>query len=908
MTMLPIVGSEELSSCREWDLKNVASLASCPTSFSCTLPCNTQKKNIDSSFTPPCPLTDIVPSKLTFGTEGLEHQNIVELKTVFNNLFWGADTNVQSGKQTVSDAREDCDIQTQISRTGTNNASQDDPTPVGEQCPEQLHVTDLVSVGQSSDVGQTPSSDNCADFSEMRLPKCLSPLVSEAGETTGILTQDPLRPLEFSSCLSASCVNLQPALRYTSSPIQPQALPGKTNQQNPSCTSLHVNELHCSVVGKNSCPLRSNINHSGEASECKSEEKKKKMPDFENDLLKWTEDNRLDRRMNESLVRGISTARHSVEAVIEPYRKKAKMAGYPNGVDTPTVKILNPCSVKIKNIRHTDNMKDMSNPVTSEKTDCLKAAKTRKAMSIDLNSQEDLALCQISQPFKCKHQEACQKDVWDTKQPAPLVAKRRCGRPLQKRTCAKALMEDLSKISKLNNSSAVLNTSSSSSLYDLQLTQMNKECVPRHGSGRPPNVHHRLGLAQTITKVKDLINECEKNKVPEPEMESPFTSLKPEKVTVAVNLNTEENKQSKKYASLANFCDKIFHQTVFNVGTTVTQHFLPINQQLGSILQTTDRKIGTSLPPSLTCKKLREPLEPEHMSTKLMMDNNKQEKKDTTEENEMERGVPGTDKPGKVLDKSKDKKVDSENRVDSEQVESSSRNVNGCLVTGNFIKEAEISASTGLSNHEAVDLNAASYLGTVPPARYFNNNFGMENKLQHESTTTLLHPFRLENMKEKPKTDDQITESFCEVPVSNKPTEVKIIKTKELRFEGTGNTRIVNLEGQEDWNKEKEKENTVRKTGHVEISRMNEYEAGISDVEVDVMDESAQLAIDHGDEVVSTGGKDDNIEVEESQMSVEMDNDGEALAHEEKLNTQQVLRTEVEVMPPDEGNIEFLIF
>lgn len=900
VTMLPVVGSEELSSCREWDLKNVASLASYPTSFSSMLPCNTQEQNLDSSFTPPCPVTDIVPSKLTSDTEGLEHKNVVELKTVFNNLFLGADTNVQPGKQTVSDAREHCDIQTQISRIGTSNASQDNPTPVGEQCPEQLHATDQASVGQSSDVRQIPSSDIWADFSEMRLPKCLSPLTSEAGETTGILTQDPFRPLEFSSCLSASHVNLQPALRYTSSPIQPQALPGKTNQQNPSCTSLHVNELHCSVVEKNSCPLRSSINHSGEASACTSEEKKTKMADFENDLRKWTEDNILDRRMNESLVRGISTARHSVEAVIEPYRKKAKMAGSSNGVDTPAVKIVNPYSVKIKNIRHADSIKDISNPVTSEKMDCLKAAKTKKAVSIDLKSQKSLALCQINQPFKCKRQEACQKDVWGTKQPTFLVATRGRGSPLQKRPCTKALMEDLNKISKLNSSSTVLNTSSSSSHRDLQLTQMSKACVPRHRSGRPPNVHHPLGLAQTITNIKDLINECEKNK--EPEMESPF--IEPEKVIVDVNLNTEENEQSKKYASLAGFSDKIFHQTVFSVDTTVTQHFLPINQQLGSILQTTDRKIRTSLPPSLTCKKLGEPPEPEHMSTKLMMDKNKQERKDTTEENEMERGVPGTDKPGKVLDKSEDKKVDSENRVDSERVENSSRNVKGCLVNGNLVKEAEMSVNSGLSNHEAVDPNAAPYLGTVPPARHFNSNFGMENNLQHESTPTLLHPFRLENMKEKTKTVDQIPGRLCEVPVSNKPTEVKIIKTKEVHFEATVSTRIVNLEGQEDW----EKENTVRKTGCIEISGMNEDEAGISDIEVDVMDENAQLAIDHGDEVVSTGGKDENIDVEESQLSVKMDNVGEALAREEELKRQQGRRTEVELIPPDEGNIEFLIF
>ncbi|KAB5581476.1 hypothetical protein PHYPO_G00176190 [Pangasianodon hypophthalmus] len=899
-------GSEDLSSCRKWDLKNVASVASYPALLSYTSPCMTQKKNIDSSFTPSCPVTDIVPSRLTFGTEGHEHQNVVELKTVFNNFFCGADTYVQSGKQTVSEASEESDIQTQISRTATSNAAQADPTPVGKQCPEQLHVTDQVSAWQSSDVGQAQHlmTDNWADFSEMRLPRCLSPLTLEAGETTGMSAQDPLRPLEFSSCLSASHVNHQPALRYTSSPIQPQALPGKTNQQNPSCTSLHVNELQCSVVGKNSCPLRSNRDHNGEASECKSEEKKTKMTDFENDLLKGTEDNILDRQMNESVVRGISTASHSVETVNEPYRKKAKMAGYPNGVDTQTVKVVNPCSEKIKNIRHIDNTQDISNSVPSEKMNCLKAAKARKTVSVDLKSQENVALCQISQSFKCKRQEACQKDDRDAKQPASLVAKRGRGRPLQKRSCDKTLMEDLSEISKLNSTPAVLNALSSSSHHDIQLTQMSKECVPRHVSGSPLKVEHPLGLAQTTTKVKDLINECEKNKIPEPEMEKP---IEPEKVIPDVNLNREENKQLKSSASLskkASFCDKIFHQSIFSVGTTVTQHFPPINHQLRSILQTTDRKIRTSLPSSLMCKKLREPPEPDHMSTKLTKDNNKQEKKDTTEECEVERGVRGTDKPDEVLDKSKDNKVDSENRDDSEQDENSSINVNGCLVNGNFLREADTNANTGISIHDSVDLNAAFHLCTIPPARDFNNNFGMENNSQQESTTTLLHPFRPENMMEKPKTDEQITESLCEVPVSNEPTEIKLIKTKELHLEGTGSTQIGNMEGQEVWKKEKENEKTVRKPERVEISRMNEYEAGISDVEVDVMDESTQLATGRGDEVVATGADVVDIDVEESQMSVEMDNDGEALAHEEELNGQQVLRTEVEVMPPDEATVE----
>lgn len=873
--MLPIVGSVDLSNCKKWDLENVASVASCPTSFSYTSPCMTQKINIDSSFTKPCPETNIVPSKRTFITEGLEHQNVVELKTVYNHFILGADTSAQSGKQTVSDASEDaCDLPTQIPRS---NAAQDDPTPVGKQCPDQLHVTDKVSVWQSLDVGQAPNSDNWADFSEMRLPRCLSPLMSDAGETTGISPQDPLGPLEFSSCLSASHVNLQPALRYTSSPIQPQALPGKTIQQNPSCTTLHVNEIHCSVVGKNSCPLRSNRDHNGEASECKSNEKKTKMPDFENKLLKGTEDSILNRKMNDSVVRGISTARNSVETVNEPCRKKAKMAGYPNGVDT---QIVNPYSVKIKNIRPVDNMQDIRSPVTAEKMDCLKAAKTGKTVSEDLKSPENLALCQIGQPFKCKGQGKCQKDAWDTKQSASLVAKHGCGRPLQKRTCTKALMGNLSKISKLNSSSAVLNDSPSPSHHDLQLTQMNKERVPKHESGRATKVQQR--------PLKDLINECEKSKVPVTELENPF--VEPKKVFSDVNLNREENNRTKRYASLAmktSFCDKIFHQSVFSLDTTVTH-------QLRSILQKTDGKIRTSLLPSLLFKRHREPPEPDHMSTKLMTDNKKQEKRNTTEEIAIERGVPGTDKPDEVVDK----------RVDSKkQVESSSKNVKRCLANVNFVKEAKITLNTGLSIHEAVDLNAASHLCTVPPATDFNIHFGVETNMQHESTTTLLQRFTPENMMENPRTDEHVIESL-----SNEPTEVNLIKTKELHLEGTVSTQIVNLERQEGCNKEKVKKNAIKKTDHIEISRINESEAGISDIEVDVMDKSAQLATGHGDEVVATRANTDNVDVEENQLSVEVTNDAEALAHEEEFSGQQVLRTEAEVMPPDEGNIEFCIF
>lgn len=888
MSTLPFVESEDLSSCRKWDLKNVAPVASSPTFFSHPAPCTTQKKIIDSSLPEPCPVTDIEPSKFSFANEDLEHQDVVELKSAFNNLFWGEDTYALSRKQTVSDSNEDCDLQTQISGSAIINAAPDDPTPAGKQCLEQLCVADEVSVWQSSNVGQTPDTDNWADFSEMRLPRCLSPLTSEADETSGISAQDPVRTeLEFSSCLSPSHVNIQPTSRFTSSPIQPQALPGKTNQQNPSLSSLQVNELHCSVVGKNPCPLRPNRDQNGEPSECKSEEKKTNLSNFpENGLLKGTEDNIVDRQMNESVVRKISTARDGVEPDNEPYRKKAKVAGYPNGVDTQTLKVVNPCSVKIKNISHIDNIQDISSSVISEKLDCLEVAKSRKTVSIGLKSQENLALRQMNQMFKRKGQEACQKEVWDTKQPSSLVAKHGHGRPLQKGTCAKATMEDLSK---LNSSSAVLNTSSSSSRLDLQLTQMSKECVPRHDDARLPKVqHHPSGLAQTIIKVKDLTNEWEKNIVAELEMGNPIVET--EKVILDVNLNREE-KLPERYSSLAKktrFCDQIFHQSVFSAGTTVPQD-VPVKHHLRSVLQTTDRKIRTSLPPSLSSKKLREPPVPDHMNTRLMTDNSKREKKDTPG------GVPMTDKPDYVLDKSKDKKVDSKKRVDCE-VKSSSRNVDGRLVNRNFVREAEISASTALSIHESVDLNPASHLCTFPSARDLNSNFGTDNNF-----CSLIHPFRPENMMEKPTTDEQVPERLCEVPVSNKGKGVRLIKTKELHTEST---QIVNLKGQGVWNKEKEKENTGRKLEYVEISRMNEYEVGISDAEVDVMDEYPQLTTGHGDEVAATA---DDPDIEGIQMAVDLDNDGED-AHEEEFSGPQVLRTEVEVMPSDEGNFEFLIY
>lgn len=892
MNVLPFAEPEDLSGCRKWDLKNVQS-------SNHTSPCITQKKNIDISFTS-LSVTDFVSSKLTTGTEGLEHQNIVDLtnNTASNNLYWGADTCVQSEKQTVSDANEDRD-QTQISKMPTSHAVQGDPTWVGKQWPEQLHVTDQVSVWQTSDIGQASNSDH---FSEMRLPMCLSPLILEAGQTTSISTQDPLRPLAFSSCLSASNVNLQPTMRYTSPPIQPQALPGKTNQQISLCTSLHANDLHCSALGKNSCPSRSNMDNNGEASKCKSGEKKTKMPNFDNDLLKETEDNILDGQMNASVVRE-TTARDNVETVNEPCRKKAKVAGYPDGVDTQMEKVANPCSVEINDLIHINYIQDISNPVTSEKMDCLKAVKIKKTMPMEPKFQKNLALCQISQPFKCKGQEACQKYVWDTNQPASLVAK--CGRvrPLHKRTGTKILMGDISKKSKLDSSSAVLSASSSSSHHDLQVIQMNKECVPSNGSGSSPNVQQCLsGHAQTTTKVKDLTNECEKSKIPEPEMENP--SVEPEKVILDINRNREENKEHKKYASLAkktSLCDKIFHQSVYSVGTTVTQH-LSINPHIHPNFPTTNKKITTSLPPSLTCKKLKEPPEPSDTSTKLMTDNSRQKQKDGTKKDDIETNdKPQNDKPDNVLKKSKDNQLDSKSsRFGGKQAESSSKNVNGCVVNGRFVKEPEIIANTDLFMNEA-DLNAAPYLCTVPPERDFNSKSGVD--LQNESSfyRALLYPFTPENVMEKPTTDKCV----CEVPFSNEPTEVKVIKTKYLHIEETKSTQIVNLEGQKIWERGKEEKGTAKETEHVmEIGRENEFKAGINDYEVDVMDETAQLATDHGDEVIATGEGDYDIDVEESQMSVEINNDVED-AHEKELDVWQVLRTEV--MSSDKGNFEFLI-
>lgn len=786
MSILPIVGSEDVSSCRKSDLKNVASLGSYPALPSHPSPCSAQKKNIDSSFTPPCSGTDFVPFKHTFRPE---HQNVFELKTAYNNFCGGADPRTQ----TVSDSSE--------------------------------------------------------DFSEMRLPRCLSPLASESGKTTGISTQDPLRPLEFSSCLSTSHVNRQPALRYESSPIQPQALPGKTNPQNSSCTSLHVNELHCSMVQKNSWPISSNEDHNV------SVEQKTKMPDPDNGLLKGKENNIQERQMNESEVRGLPTPRYSVETDNEPYRKKAKMSGYTNGADTQRVMVVKPCSVKIKNISHSDYKQNSSDPLTSQKMDCLKAVKKNNPVSIDLKSQEKRALCQMS-----KGHEECRKDVGDANPPASLVVKHGQRSFLQKRT-SETLMEDLRKISKLNNSSAVLNTLSSSNRHDLQLTRMSTESTPKHGS-----------LTQPVPEVKNLADQCEKNKV---EME---------KVILDVNLNTEECKQPKMYACLAkkaSFCDKIFHQSVLSVGTAVTHD---ISHQPRSIFQTTDRNLRTSLPPSLNFKKLRRPPEPDHMNAKLMVDNSKKDTTDTREESGNERGVPGTDQPNEVLDKAKGQNIYSKRGVDQEQVKSSSRSVKG-----SFVRETANPAS---SIYEAGDLNAAFHLCMVPP-----EDFGMGNNLQHESKT-VLHSF--ENMIEKP-TERLIPKSFSEAPVSNKPAEIKLIQTNNLHIEETEGIRVVNMEEQDILSKEKEKENIVRKTGCVKISRMNEYDDEISDL---VMNECTQRAADQSDEVVATGGNTHDTDVMGSQMCLEVDNDGE-VSHEEEFSNPQVLRTEVEAMQPDEGNIEF---
>ncbi|XP_046725707.1 uncharacterized protein LOC124399062 isoform X1 [Silurus meridionalis] len=769
-------------------------------------------------------MTDILPSKLTFDIEDLEHQNIVELKTVLNNSFWGADNYAHSEKQIVIDTNENCTAQTHISGNYISNAAEDQPTSLDKQCPEMLYVTDQTS--------KAIDSDNWEDFCEMRLPRCLSPLPPEVGKTTGIFTQDPFQPLEFSSCLSASHGNLQPAIRYTSTPIEPQALPGKTNPQYPLCTSPHQDELNCLVVGNNSCPLKSNRGHNGVATYSASEEKMTKMTDFEND------------------------PKHALETVNEPYRKKAKIAGYPDGVNTQTVKVLNPCSVKIKNLRHIANIQDISNSVSPEKIDCLKSAKTKNTVSKDLKSQEKLSVCKKSQPIKCKDQEACREKVQDITQPALLVTKCERGdmRPLQKRKCTKDLMKDLS-TSVMNSSSAV--APSSSWHDDLQLPQISLACAPSQGSERASKVHRpSLDLAPTITTVNDFISKCELNKVTEPEMKNPF--VEPEKVIPDVKLNREDEKQCKTHT----FCD----QAIFSVFPTITEHFLPVYHKPISILQTNAETNKTSL----LSKKLREPLESAEMSPNLM-NKNRLENKDKTKE--IEKGVPGPDKPGKALDT--DKKVDSTNRVEIEHVDGSSINVNGCLVNGKVAGESDISANTSLSFH---DLNTASHFCTVPSARDVNNfHFQLENNLQLE-LNTLLHHFRSEDVTEEAKTNEQITEcnDLQKVPIFIQTTEVTLIKTKGLHL---GETRSIKIG--KDLEKEKEKEST----DHVDISGMNENEAGIRDIEVEVLDEGAQIDAGHGYEVVSDEGNIDD-DVEESENSVDMDNDGEALAREEEFNRQ----------------------
>ncbi|XP_066535512.1 uncharacterized protein [Hoplias malabaricus] len=252
--------SEKHSKFGSVELKDVSSVSSHST-FPITSACITSQKDsgapvILQSSTSEKSLMSSIP----FGSASLEvpSQNVGELKNVLDNLFWTTDHYVKSVKQT-----NDINGNYESLAAATSNVAQDsldkgntvlqthsnaDHSATGKQGSETEswrdknlpkpfpHITHHTSI-----LLHATTSDEGTNLSEMRLPRCLSPLVSKEGETESF--NEERRQKVKSPFVSASAVTLTTGLKSKNSFPQPQPVPGNTSQQNTSCTH-HYKKQH----------------------------------------------------------------------------------------------------------------------------------------------------------------------------------------------------------------------------------------------------------------------------------------------------------------------------------------------------------------------------------------------------------------------------------------------------------------------------------------------------------------------------------------------------------------------------------------------------------------------------------------------------------------------------------------
>ncbi|XP_017565607.1 uncharacterized protein LOC108434754 [Pygocentrus nattereri] len=932
-------GCESQSKFETTELKNVATTAGDPSLLDNTSLSATSQKDVDPSFILPCTASEkVLLSSLPFGTGDIEmpHQNVAELKHVLDNLFWTADHFVQSVKQTKSETSEGRQWNLQTSGAATSSAAQDAPdrvsTPLqtasdtassaaGKQCPEAVIWRDpkVLPDHLPHTTHKVTGSADGMDLNELRLPRCLSPLVSEEGETDGF-TQECLSQVTVSSSLSASSVTLKPALKYRISSRQAQSLPGKTGQQNQT-------NAHCHVTQK-----ASSSSHSSKLGSCSSRSVKDHMEDtsegilgqvmtqsLENQMFGESKDNELDRQIGESEVKRISTKKHRVEAGISGANmKKCKMFHSDSeGIDTQTVMIMTPSSGNGEAVEDISTTQLGDYPC-SRKIYWLRAGNTVNHVSKDQKSTIKLTEFQTNDSIKREDRDKCTHDK-DKTEPAISVAKRGRGRPPKKRNHPADFVQNLSKEKTLNSLSVDTRASTCAGKDEVlsKWSKTNSGCVQneghdlvkdkeqvvclvaKRGRGRPTKGKKQaLVLTQMVSNSNDfdeqstsltastyaehqdlqkaeskMTNGCEDNKAQGSEM--PNASVEFEEVIADMNLNKEEAKQpdvNARQAKKTSIVDQVFHQTIFSFGTSVAGHFPPIGQQLSASLlktensQKTKRKMITGPPLTEIIKKFRKLTDRDHVrGRKLVIVDNEREERESAGKGKMETRVEVNYKAGEVQDKN----VDSKN-TNNDRLKMPSEDGNG--LTENSETEMGTNSADKISDAGIASVHPAlsshkSHLYTVPLASNFGSNCDVVCDPQSTST--------------------KISESI----------ELTLDRTEDFHHKATANTHIVHPKANQVWNNEKLKGNTEMVAVHmVEIPSKKDKSQGAerNDVEVEIMEGSAPVGAGHREQAAMSAEKTD------AEESFDVTN-GESGTYEEDPGELQLLLSDVEIMSSDEA-------
>ncbi|KAG9275567.1 hypothetical protein AMEX_G10096 [Astyanax mexicanus] len=805
-------GSKNQFRCETVDLRNVTSEASHPTSFAVT-------KDADASLM----------SSLPFSTGGLElpQENVVELKNALDHLLWTANDCVHSAKQTrTNETTEEENMQS--SGTDTRSATHSDLARLnavvqttsgsinsaavkqqseGASLRDSKRLTkdssnvihqELVKQISGSIHGSSSIADNNGiDLSEMRLPRCLSPLASEDVVTDG----DRQKHTKL-----ACTVLLRPVSMHLISSPQTETLPDKTGHQNP-LTPPCIKPKTASVSGRSTRSLRS----------CQG-------------CIKDTNDRRLEQVITPSLNKSRSTKRSSIDASLdEPNKKKRMMLDCnSSGDNTKSVKVVTECSTSRESVVGIKSTK-CSDYSCTEKTYWLRPGKTVRRDQTDQQSKKKVTNLQTNQSCKSKDQVECTEAVG--KKDSVMVKRGHRRHPKKEKD--------------------------------------------------PVELQDNTSVHQDSQTTGSQVNQKHKEK------EAPKAKILSKAIS-DVNLKKKEQKKSTRHASHTKrkgIVDQVFHQTIFTVGSTIAGSLPSIDQKLQSrpmnaeIAQIAERKRGIGPPLPHIVKKFRTLIDQDHIRGRKLVISEK-EVNDSTEKGKIEKMI----NKGKMdMDQSEnDKNVESENN--SEQLTTTKKG-KGCLVDENFGKEID----KNLIDTVSESINSLNGSCSVD-LRTVDVNCNLDSDLP---TVLLAGNFDINSSK----TDDLHSE-----------TAKKCLEDTERTSDQTDDIPLKkDAQNHQDFNQDckKQQVESNEEMGALvkEIRIQNEeHEAEGSDVDIEVMEESALVAAaGHGDEAATSacyGGKTE-IELEKSQSSVGKSN-GESVSHEAALRGPLLIRTEVLHISSDE--------